>query len=318
MENKSHALAAGSFVLVVLALLVALAVWLTRETGMQRVYEISSAEAVTGLQPQATVRFKGVNVGKVTDIGFDPSQSGHVLIRIAIDEQAPVTASTFATLGFQGVTGLAFIALDDSGEAKVALPYSEEPATRIPLRPGLMTRLSGQGERVLSQLEETSHRINLLLAPENQKSLTTAIDNIGQAAANVNQFSAQAGKLLVPLAQDSRATLKTLQGAAQQVGHSADEVAASARSFSTVTERLGGPGGTLDQLAQGIETLTATGSQLQRNTLPRLDQTLDDTARAARSVNRGVNSVADNPQSLLLGNTPVPPGPGEPGFAQRH
>src|ERR1035437_2098512 len=120
MENKSHALAAGSFVLLVMALLVALAVWLTRETGMQRVYEISSAEAVTGLQPQASVRFKGVNVGKVTGIGFDPSASGHVLIRIAVDEQAPVTASTFATLGFQGVTGLAFIQLDDNGEAKVA------------------------------------------------------------------------------------------------------------------------------------------------------------------------------------------------------
>ena len=116
MENKSHAIAAGAFVLVVLALLVALAVWLTRETGMQQVYEISSAEAVTGLQPQASVRFKGVNVGKVTSIGFDPTAMGHVLIRIAIDEQAPITQSTFASLGFQGVTGLAFVQLDDNGD----------------------------------------------------------------------------------------------------------------------------------------------------------------------------------------------------------
>ena len=33
MENKAHALAAGAFVLVVAALLVALAVWLTRDTA---------------------------------------------------------------------------------------------------------------------------------------------------------------------------------------------------------------------------------------------------------------------------------------------
>ena len=94
MENKSHALAAGTFVLVLLALLVALAVWLTRDTSAQRVYELSSKEAVTGLQPQASVRFKGVNVGKVTALGFDPQIPGNVLIRIAINDQAPITAST--------------------------------------------------------------------------------------------------------------------------------------------------------------------------------------------------------------------------------
>ena len=111
MENKSHALAAGTFVLALLAVLIALAVWLTRDNRALRTFELSSASAVTGLQPEASVRFKGVDVGKVTAIGFDPLQVGHVLIRIAVDDQTPLTESTFATLGFQGVTGLAFIAL---------------------------------------------------------------------------------------------------------------------------------------------------------------------------------------------------------------
>ena len=33
MENKSHAMAAGSFVVVVAALLIVMAVWLTRDSG---------------------------------------------------------------------------------------------------------------------------------------------------------------------------------------------------------------------------------------------------------------------------------------------
>ena len=101
MENKSHALAAGAFVLGVLALLVTLAVWLTRDTRGLRAYELSSAETVTGLQAQASVRFKGVNVGKVAAIGFDPLTPGNVLIRIVVDEQAPISTATFATLGHQ-------------------------------------------------------------------------------------------------------------------------------------------------------------------------------------------------------------------------
>ena len=66
MENKAHAMAAGLFVLAVSALLVALAAWLTRDVGLRRDYELSTTEAVTGLQSQAAVRYRGVSVGKVT------------------------------------------------------------------------------------------------------------------------------------------------------------------------------------------------------------------------------------------------------------
>ena len=38
MENKSHALAAGAFVLAMLALLIGLAVWLTRDNRVLRLY----------------------------------------------------------------------------------------------------------------------------------------------------------------------------------------------------------------------------------------------------------------------------------------
>ncbi|MDR0458277.1 MAG: MCE family protein, partial [Burkholderiaceae bacterium] len=60
MENKSHALAAGVFVLAVLALLIALAAWLTRDVAATVTYDLVTLQAVTGLQEQAPVRYKGV------------------------------------------------------------------------------------------------------------------------------------------------------------------------------------------------------------------------------------------------------------------
>lgn len=315
MENKSHALAAGAFVLLMLALLVGLALWLTRDTQSQRIYELSSAQAITGLQPQATVRFKGVNVGKVSAIGFDPLEPGNVLIRIAVDDQAPITQSTFATLGFQGVTGLAFIQLDDSGTSKVALRFDVEPPARIPMRPGLLAELSDRGLRILGQLEETTQRVNTLLGDDNQKTVIGAIDNIGQAARGLQQFSDRTGQLLGPLVQDATATLKTMQATSDRVGDSADEARASARAFRTVTERMNAPGGTLDQLSQGVGTLDASAQTLNTVTLPHLNRALGDTARMTRQVGRAAANVSDNPQALFLGNSPVAPGPGEPGFS---
>ena len=113
MENKSHAMAAGIFMLVLASMLVGLALWLTRDQRQYTSYELSTTDAISGLQPQATVRYKGVAVGKVTHIGFDHERNGHLLIRIAVDSQAPVQPGyTYAQLGYQGVTGIAHVQLD--------------------------------------------------------------------------------------------------------------------------------------------------------------------------------------------------------------
>jgi phospholipid/cholesterol/gamma-HCH transport system substrate-binding protein len=304
MENKAHALAAGAFVLIVSALLIGLAFWLTRDTGTRIEYEVSTRDTVTGLQPQATVRYRGINVGKVSTIGFDQQISGNVLIRISVDVETPVTRSTFASLGFQGVTGIAFVQLDDTGASKEKLLQSDGQPARIPMRPGLVDQLSGQSTRILSQLEETSRRVNQLLAPENQKKLMTGLDSLRQAADSVP-----------PLMKEAAATFQSFREASSGVRSSADEVRRTAAEFSRISLRLQQPGGPLDQFTQGVGALAGTGEVLQADTLPRINRTVDDAGRAARQVGRAAGTLNDNPQALIFGGPSGAPGPGEPGFS---
>ena len=316
MENKSHAIGAGAFVLLVAALLVALAAWLTRDTGEHRLFEISSREGVTGLQRQAGVRYKGVTVGRVQSIELDRETPGSITVRIAVDDTAPITKSTFATLGFQGVTGLAFIQLDDTGQSPQALVGTDDKPARIPMRPSLLSRLSDQGAGLLTQLEEVSGRVNQLLAPSNQKKLMDSIDSMGQAAASISQLSQHADQANLPaLAQDATVTLKSLRDTSERLGKSGDSVRASADAFKGMSDRMNEPGGTLDKIAQGTDALLVTGQTLNATLVPRLNRTADDTARTVRHIGRAVESVNDNPQSLILGNGAAVPGPGEPGFA---
>ena len=228
MENKSHAIAAGTFVLLLAALLIAMAVWLTRDNSSQRVYELSSKDSVTGLQPQAGVRYKGVQVGRVTAIGLDPQTRGNVLVRIAVSDAAPVTATTFASLGFQGVTGLAFVQLDDSTEASQSLATSIAHPGRIPMRPGLMSRLTEQGGNLLKQLDEASQRVNALMAPENQKVLFTAVSNLSQAAAGISQLTRHADQVLTGSGPEGSASLPRM----------AAQLDASFKSIQLTAERL--------------------------------------------------------------------------------
>ncbi len=333
MENKAHAFAAGLFVLTVTAILVALAAWLTRDTGIRRIYEISSPEAVTGLQSQAAVRFRGVAVGKVVDISFDPQSIGNIRVRIAVDDTAPITATTFATLGFQGVTGLAFVQLDDSGQSKVMLPTDNNAPARIPMRPSLLSKLSDQGVAILTQVEQTSLRVNQLLSPENQKQLMATVAGFGQSAASVQQMSERVQKLsgtmegilnaqlgpervsIPQFVQDASGTLKSLGNTSAGIDQTAAEFRKAAVEITRLSERLNAPGGVVDRMAEGAGTLTAAGQAFSAATLPRLNRTSDDAARTARQVTRAVGALNDNPQALLFGNGATSPGPGEPGFS---
>lgn len=310
MENKAHAMAAGAFVLVVAALLALLAVWLTRDNGERHLYELSTRETLSGLQPQAQVRFRGVPVGKVEFIGFDHKTKGNVLVRISVDVGTPLTQSTFATVSSQGVTGLGFIQLEDDGPSAVLLVPNDDDPPRIPLKPGLLDKLLGKSEVIMDQVEAASTRLNKLLGDGNQQALMNAVQQFGQAADSINKVVLKLEPVvasLPKLSQEASVTMKSLKTAADDVSKTATEV-------GTTAERLNAKGGPLDKLAEGGAALSATVETFSAATLPRLGEVAEETARAMRQLRRTVNAVDDNPQSLIFGNGPPTPGPGETGF----
>ena len=318
MENKSHAFAAGLFVLVVTALVVGLGVWLTRDRGNYQSYELSSGEGVAGLQPQAAERYKGVSVGRVTHIGFDSQASGNVLIRIAVSVDAPITPTTFAVLGYQGVTGLAYVLLDDAGEPYPAIAPGPSGLPRLPLRTSPFTQLFDQGPAILSRVQEATERINQVLSDDNQRLLRELLANTGQAAGSVHTLSQRldatvqqrldpALAALPPLAREATGALQSMRQAGEQVSGMAAEIGQTAK-------RINAPGGTLEQTERGAQALAQAVERFGTTTLPRMERAADETARAARLTGRAASSLGENPQGILYGPGRGQPGPGEPGF----
>ena len=311
MENRSHALAAGLFVVLLTVLVLGLASWLTRETGVRDIYEISTRETVTGLQEQAPVRFRGVDVGKVSEIGFDPKVQGNVLVRLQVDREAPLTRETFATLSYQGVTGLAFIQLADEGRPAPRLQPNDEAPPRIPLRPGFLAKLEERGEVILQRVDELTGRVNTLLGDENQKRMTAALENIAKAADSTSSLAhrldATVTKRVDPALAEATVTLRGVQKSVDEFGRTANE-------FNQIARRVNAPDGAIDRLSEGSESLAGLADQFGRTTLPRVNRATDEVTRTVRSLNRAVTELTENPQALLFGEGKPRPGPGEPGF----
>ena len=311
-------MAAGTFVLVLVALLAGLVMWLSRDKHEYILYELSTKDAISGLQEQATVRYKGVSVGRVTDITFDAVRPGNVLIRIAVDSKAPVsTTGTYGMLGYQGVTGIAHVQLDDLTQPVTAIPPGDSGLPQLPMKTSPLTVLADQGMLIMSKVDEATQRINQLLGDDNQARFSTLLGNLSDAAGNVSEVTkvmnttlreqiTPAVKEFPAMAQDARRAMQAMERA----GNEAGALAADVRQMAVAIQ---GPGGALDQVSQGTQSLARAAERFDRATLPGINQAANDVSSAARQLGSAVSGIGDNPQSLLYGNDGKP-GPGEAGF----
>ncbi|HYD63032.1 MAG TPA: MlaD family protein [Noviherbaspirillum sp.] len=307
MENKAHALIAGLFTIVLLAAAIFVGLWLNRDRVEWVPYQIATKLSVPGLNPQAAVRYRGLDVGKVDDITFDPREVGQILVHISVKPDTPITQSTFATLGYQGVTGIAYVQLDDDGSKPVKLHSTPQDVARIEMRPSLFDELQSRGLAILQQTEEVARRVNNMLNEDNQKAILSAFNNVSQAATEVEKIPRQ----LAPTLSKLPAVTEQAQRSLASLDALSKDASALATSLNSIAKKMDAPGGTLATITDTATRLGAVAQRIEHDTLP----LANDARSSMRALNRTLDNLSEHPQSVLFGSPEITPGPGEAGFA---
>ena len=307
MENRSHALTTGFFTITLLIAAILFGIWFNRDRVERLPYVIATTQSVPGLNPQAPVRYRGLEVGKVGGIAFNPKMAGQILVTLNINTDAPITKTTYATLGYQGVTGIAFIQLDDEQTGSPLLATSNEAPAVIPLRQGFLDQVEKRGKEILSQTEEVTKRLNTLLSPENQKIMLAAFADVSETA---NKYRDLPAKL-----EPTIAKLPALANEVQKTLVSVNALATDVNRLTTGLQAPDGPiarvSGTVDRIGLSVESVAGG---LELDTLPQVNSLADDTRSSMRALRKTMNKINDRPQSLIFGAPATPPGPGEEGF----
>lgn len=307
MENKAYALAAGLFTLLLGASVIVAAMWFSGRTEAQDTYFLESRFPVTGLNLQAPVRLRGVDVGKVESIQFDPEDPRLILVGISVNRATPITRGTIGQLGSQGVTGLSYVMLDDDGSKPEPLPPSRDRTARIPVRSSFIDELSGSGKDLIAEFGQVARRLNALLDEKNQGQLMRTLAGVETVAGRV-----------VALARDIQpvaGSVTALTADARQVLQRADTLVAN---LNSLTQQLAQRVDTLERVAKSAEQIGGSAQSVSSvalaESLPRINQLLEELARNSRNLDRLLTEVNDQPASLLFGRPLAAPGPGEPGF----
>ena len=291
MENRSHALIAGLFVIILSLSIVAISLWFGGNTTARNHYLVVSNESVTGLNPQAAVDFRGVNIGKVEAIYFDQETTHQILIDISIDENIKLSKNVFARLGYQGVTGLAYLQLNDDGTTSDAL----ESDARIPMHRSLLDQMAGSGQDILSNMNELIKQTHQLLSEQNQTQVSNILMNIEKATSHLDHIF-----------QKSQQSIESFSGFTTETKQVLTHLDQLLLEIHQITIKMNQQGGVIDSLSQTAEAFA--------DTAPKLHKVSDGIIKSTQSMNRTLRQLEEHPQSLLFGRPPQLAGPGEDGF----
>jgi len=318
MENRAYAFIAGLFALLLCSALVAGFWWLGGSHKAETEYQVLSLYPVTGLNPQAVVRYRGVDVGHVGEIALDPTDPRAIVISINIDSRVQLTRGTFAKLASQGLTGLSYIELDDSGKDKAPLGNG-----RIPLQESDMSQLMNSGKEIMgktTQLEENADRLlktlNALLDEKNTQKIEHLLENMVRSSQELEPLlrsshatSDKVGRLLDEIhPRELSDTLEAVRKASTSIKDTADTARPALTKLKQSLDEF-------ERIGQHIEQVSAElGDTINSETLPRAHELTNQLHQDAKSLNRLVDTLEQSPQSVIFGKQQPAPGPGEKGF----
>lgn len=290
MESRAFAIATGVFVLVLGGCLAVAFWWLSADHTVKKPYVVVTKGSVTGLAPYSTVAFRGLAVGSVQAIRFSKANNTEIQIDVALNEGVPVTKGTYATLRIQGVTGTSQLQLQDDGQDQTPLATDPEHPARIPMRPSILDELQEKGEHILHNAEIVSDRLVALFDLEHQERLSRIMGNVEATSERLESLSKQldqGAKAMPQLSQE-------LQDLLRNGNH----------FLVALTDQRAQAEGTLADFRALGRSGREVAQRLAWETLPQLEQGLEQMTEAMRQVKALSQDLRDNPRQLLMGSKP--------------
>jgi phospholipid/cholesterol/gamma-HCH transport system substrate-binding protein len=300
MDRDANYVAVGAFVVLVLAMATVFVLWYTNthERREYQRYEVYFSGSVSGLNEGSTVRYLGVNVGRVARIRLDPRAADRVLAIIDVDKATPVGPDTLARLSIQGVTGLLFIDLSQATRAAAAAA-AEVPSLGFPVIRSVPSDfdlfVSGLPELVADATRVT-RRLNALLGDDNLAAVQAAVANLRAASEPLPAATRDAARLLADLQAAAADVRGIAEGAHRIVAGAEPEVGTALARLKEASENLAGISHRLDALLARHE---ADLDRFAGRGLDDIDRLVREGRDAAAEVRELARTLHEQPSRLL-------------------
>lgn len=305
METKANYVLIGFFTLGVLAGAFGFVHWF-RSIGKSTVsanYHVIFQGPVGGLRTGAAVQFNGMRVGEVSDLQLNRNDPKQVIATMKIDANTPVRSDTYVGLEFQGLTGIANIALKGGDPAAGPLPEGPDGMAVLTADIGATQDLSAAVREVLRKVDG--------FITDNSQAVHTSLVNIQAFTETLKNNSERIDNILTKI--DSAAT------GADNLMKSADAFIKKTDGVMKGVENLTGNGDekTPGEIAETLRSYRTLAEDLDKKTLRNFDALIADGRRTLSTIDTTVKNFDRNPQRLIFGGGQPATPPTQPAQQQR-
>jgi len=322
MESKVNYTAVGLFVVLFTAALVVFGFWLGKyngDTKEYRYYKLFITESVAGLAPEAAVKFRGVDVGKVETILINPNNSEEIELTLKIKKETPIKTDSYAILKFYGVTGLAYIEIAGGTQNSPLLSTDDHTVAIIPSSPSMIKRLDESLSNVAAKLSITLDNADRLFDDRNVDNVAQTLEHLRSVTAQIDGYQNEIRTLI----QETTALEKNATNTLDSIKDAADETKKSATNFNAVvTVKMGTTLDSIEKssreshaLIQKIEQSIDRGDydirSLATPTATELNELIAQTKLLSIELEQSLKTLKNSPSDLLFKTSKPTPGPGE-------
>jgi len=317
MESKVNYTLVGIFVLTLSAALIAFAFWLVKYNQNGQNYhrfKVYMTESVSGLAPEATVKFHGVDVGIVESIGINPKNSEEVELTLKIKKATPIKVDSSAVLKFYGVTGLAFIEI--VGGTKNAPLLSTSPRSIATIK---SSHSDESLSNIASKLSVTLDRADRLFSDQNVENVTQSLEHLRSLTRQIDDYQSEIKILL----QRSIAFENNATDSFVAMNDAADNVKNTSANFNTLVETK------MSTTLESLETTSRESHELIRKieasvdrgdydlrsisspAITEMGELLEQTRTLTNEMETTLRALRESPSDILFKQSKPNPGPGE-------
>jgi phospholipid/cholesterol/gamma-HCH transport system substrate-binding protein len=197
METKANYAAVGAFVLICVVGVVVTLLWLAGAQYSQEYeyFQTSFKGPVTGLGNGTTVRYNGIDVGRVTDLHFDPNDPQKVIAMLQVKPDLHIRQDSEASIESQGLTGGSYVEISGGTKKSPELvPAYRGQAPFIKSKPSTLQQLEQSAPELFDKLNRAADKINALLSPENVKNFSGILSNFNVTSKNLTEITTPLAK----------------------------------------------------------------------------------------------------------------------------
>jgi phospholipid/cholesterol/gamma-HCH transport system substrate-binding protein len=319
MNNKVNYTLIGILVLVGIVAMFSFAYWMMKPSSEKEttIYVIEFDESVFGLNVEAPVKYRGISVGKVSNLRINPKNSEQVEVQISVLKSTPIKENTVARLTAQGITGLTYInlSLGKNNAPELVVKDGEEYPV-IKTVPSFFENFEQSLGSVSGKLSRTLGKTEELLGEHNQKNIAIILKRAANVSTKLDILLDEktivslqnSAKNLESISRKMDSTLPNVNKLVDKSIQWQDNIAAS---FNSIMNSYLGIRSSMDEIKRAVASGEFNIKDISADLVPTMNTTFVQMQDLMIRVEDVLEQYKRSPSDILYKEETVKKAPGE-------